>query len=132
MVRAQKIQLLAGLHALGNDLELEVVRAADDRECNRRVIGVGGEVLNERSVDFDGVDRKSLQVGKARLTRSEVVDGEANSQRTRAPTQAKFRDELNLFTSIPDLEFELPTLEAHHHPPELLPGNLPSVDHEHR
>ncbi len=49
------------------------------------------------------------------------------------PHRQKYaRGELNFLAPVPDLEPELPAFEAHHHAPELLPGNLPSVDHEHR
>jgi hypothetical protein len=40
-------------------------------------------------------------------------------------------DPLDLVAPIPDLKSELPPLKAHHHPPELLSGNLLSIDHEH-
>ena len=70
-VRAQKLELLTSFHTFRNDLKIEIVRHADDRECDRSVIGVGSEIADERSIDFDGVDRKSLQISQARKASSE-------------------------------------------------------------
>src|SRR5262245_20332606 len=75
-VRGEQLELLLRLHALGDDLELQAVREPDDRERDHRVFRVGGDVAHEGVVDLERVDRKALEVGKARVARAEVVDGD--------------------------------------------------------
>src|SRR5499427_3817055 len=46
-VRGEQLELLLGLDALGDHLELEAVRQADDRERDHRVLGIGRDVAHE-------------------------------------------------------------------------------------
>src|SRR5262245_53850810 len=60
-VRGEQFELLLGLDAFGDHLELEAVRQADDRERDHRVLRVGGDVAHERVVDLERVDREALE-----------------------------------------------------------------------
>src|SRR4030081_2844909 len=111
-MRAQELELPAGLHALGNNLELEGVRHADDRKGDCGVIRVGGEVANERSIDFDGVDRKPFQVGKAREAGSEVVDGKANSEQLQSLQDGNGLLRMRYQKALRQLEFEQRRIDA--------------------
>src|SRR3989475_4797180 len=69
-VCGEQLELLLCFHALGNDLELETVREADDRERDHRVFRVRGDVADEGVVDLERVDRETLQVREARIARA--------------------------------------------------------------
>src|SRR5258706_11572538 len=78
-VQAQKGELGFGLDALGDDVQPEVLRKVDDRAGQRRVVGVGRYVADERAVDLEGVDGEALEVAQARIAGAEVVHGQLDS-----------------------------------------------------
>jgi hypothetical protein len=59
---AQPVQLFFGLHAFGDDAQVQVVAQPDDRGTDRRVVGVVAQVLDEGPVDLQPVDRQALEV----------------------------------------------------------------------
>src|SRR5688572_30138821 len=74
--RGQELELLLGLHALRDHLQLQGVREGDDGGGDGGVVGVGGDVAYERLVDLQGVDGEPLQVAERRVPDPEVVDGD--------------------------------------------------------
>ena len=73
--RPQKLELVFGLHALLNDLELQVMGQADDGASNRRILAISGDVAYERSIYFQLVQREPLEVAETRIPGTEIVDG---------------------------------------------------------
>ena len=73
-VAAQQLEegeLLRGFHPFRNHLEPEAVRHGDDRGDDRRVVGIGADIPDERLVDLQLVDRKALEIAReARGNRS--------------------------------------------------------------
>jgi len=70
--------------ALGDDLELQVVRKVDDGEDDRRVPDVRGDVVDERPVDLQLVERKALQIRKARVPGAEIIYGDLHAETLQA------------------------------------------------
>src|SRR5882724_988871 len=60
-VALQKLHLLAGLHALGNDLQPQTVRKTDDALHDGGGFRARFEVLDEAAVDFQLVEREAVQ-----------------------------------------------------------------------
>src|SRR5437764_1075043 len=58
----QELQLLLGLHPLGDDFEVEAVGHGDDGADDGGVAAVGGDVADERLVELERVDGETLQV----------------------------------------------------------------------
>src|SRR5205823_1476867 len=61
------------LHALGEHVEAERTRQADDRGHDRVVLGVGAEPVDEGPVDLQQVDRQPLEARERRVAGAEVV-----------------------------------------------------------
>ena len=80
-VRAEERHLVHGFDTFGDDPEPKLVRHADDGEDDRGIICIGRDVADKRPVDLDHVDWKALEIGEARITGSEVVNGDARSGR---------------------------------------------------
>src|SRR5512134_3053182 len=72
-VLLQEGELLGAFHALGHDLELQAVRHSDNGLGDGGVLGIARQVLDEGPVDFEGVQRETLQVGQRRVAGAEVV-----------------------------------------------------------
>ena len=110
--RVHAVELLARFHALDRDAEVERARDRNDAGDERAVFGAGGEVVHERAVDFQFVDRQPAQVTEARIAGAEVVDHE---QRPGAAPQPLERGERGLVAlhQLPfgDLELERATRE---------------------
>ncbi len=77
----EKVELLLGLHPFRDHFQPEAVRHRDDRLRNRDVVRVLRDVLDERAVDLDAVEREPLDGREGRVTRAEVVDREADAHR---------------------------------------------------
>src|SRR3990167_224043 len=65
MIEIQEAGQLGGLHALGDDLQLEAARHADDGAHDGGIIRVADDVAHERLVDLELVHREPLEVGQA-------------------------------------------------------------------
>src|SRR5438552_634417 len=72
---------LLGFHTFRDHLQPQAVRHGDDRLGDRDVVRVLWNVLDERAVDLDAVEREPLDGREGRVTRAEVVDREANAHR---------------------------------------------------
>ena len=64
---------------------LEAVTHLDDRARDRRRVAVGRQVVDERAVDLDLVDRQFLQMAERRIAGAEIVDRDPQA---RAPSAA--------------------------------------------
>src|ERR1700722_3537885 len=78
---AQERKLVVGLHALGDDRQIEPARQSDDGAHDGRRLRVGHDARNERLVDLDLVERKSLEIGQRGVSRPKVVHRYPNTQR---------------------------------------------------
>ncbi len=65
--------------------ELERLAEPDDGASQRRAVGAVADLLDERLVDLEDVDREALQVAERRIAGAEVVDGEPHAQRLELP-----------------------------------------------
>src|SRR3989344_3455102 len=62
-------ELFAGFDALGDDLDVERVGHDDDGAHDARAIEVVGDVLHEAAIDFQEIDRETLEVTQRRIAR---------------------------------------------------------------
>src|SRR5438105_2026422 len=62
VVRPQELQLRLGLHALGDDPEIQAVAERDDRLGENAVLGAaaGDDVAHEGAVDLESADRQAV------------------------------------------------------------------------
>ncbi len=77
---AKPIELLFGLDALRHARHAQIIAELNDRAAKRSRALLIGDVRDERTVDFDFVERKALQVAQRREARAEVVDCEADAE----------------------------------------------------
>ena len=75
----QEGHLFAGLHAFGDNLLVETFGHGDHGGDNRGVVGLGGDVMHERLVDFQTINGKHFQIAQAGITRTEVIRSQAHS-----------------------------------------------------
>ncbi len=75
----EKGQLLGILHAVGNHGESKTVGHGNERSDDGGVVGIVGNVVEERSIDLEVVERKALQIADGRVTRTEVPDGDLHT-----------------------------------------------------
>jgi hypothetical protein len=68
-------------HALRDHRQAQGFAHRNDGVRQPRVFSLAEEVAYERAVNFDRIERESLQQGKRGLSSSEIVDGDPNSQR---------------------------------------------------
>src|SRR5438105_2955461 len=59
----QEFQLLGGLHALRDGLEMQALGHGDDGDDDGGVVGVAADAAHERLVDLERVNREALEVG---------------------------------------------------------------------
>ena len=79
MVREQERRLLGRFDAFGDDVAAQALAHADHRAHDGGVVRVCGDLVQERLVDFEHVDRKMAQVTETRVTGAEVVDRQAHA-----------------------------------------------------
>lgn len=70
----QELELLCGLHPLGNHLQPQIARQTDDRLHDHRVITIHHHVTYEGVVDLQRIDRQALQLGEAGEALAKVID----------------------------------------------------------
>src|SRR5581483_6032353 len=78
--RAQRVELLGGLDALGCRLQVEGLGDVDDGAPEARVLGAPGDALHEGLVDLQEVDRQPPQVAERGVTGAEVVERHAHAK----------------------------------------------------
>ena len=74
-----KIQLSGRLHTLGDHFEAERIGDRDHGLDDRSIGRAFGECFDKRLVDFQFIDREMLQVGEARIPRTEIIDREGKT-----------------------------------------------------
>src|SRR5258708_6862857 len=72
--------LLGGLNALGDHPQAEASRQGDGRIDDSHVVAAVAYAANERSVQFQRVHGKALEIVESRIAGAEVVDGETDAQ----------------------------------------------------
>src|SRR5882762_1674181 len=77
----QELQLGIGLDAFRQHRQTKSTSKAQDRADNGRGLIVGIDRLDERAVDLDLVERKRAQVRERRIAGTEIVHGDANTER---------------------------------------------------
>ena len=76
---AQALELALGLDALGDHAQAQAVAEIDDRAHDHLVVQVVLEVLHERLVDLEPLDRQPLDVGERGVAGAEIVDRQADA-----------------------------------------------------
>src|SRR3569623_836011 len=61
-VSADEIQLLAGFHPFGDDVQLQRLGHRDDGCDDGGVVGIGGDVADERAIDLESIDGETFQI----------------------------------------------------------------------
>lgn len=72
--------LLLSLDSLGNHFHAEVSGECGDG-ADDRIVVVGGEAHDKRSIDLEIVEWETMKVAERRATGSEVVDAQLHAQR---------------------------------------------------
>ena len=80
-VRTQKGQLLGGLYAFCNHSVLQTAAHIDHRANDSRFVCVSIDLVNKRLIYLQCVDWKLPQITQARVTRPEVINGQAHPHR---------------------------------------------------
>src|ERR1035438_7721671 len=70
----QECALLQRFDSLGNDVHVQAFAQMDHGSHNARVVRVGSKVSNERLIDFQRVNRKTLQIAQTGKTSTEVIE----------------------------------------------------------
>src|SRR6266403_3957401 len=69
----QELQLGGCLNALGDDLQIQVMTERDDGADDRGVVRVGADVVDERAVDLQRVQREAFQIVQRAVPGAEVI-----------------------------------------------------------
>ena len=78
--RAKDIKLLLRLDAFSRGLHSHALGNTDHSTHDVERAGVLGEVLDEAPVDLDPVEGEILQIAERRVTRTEVIQGNADAE----------------------------------------------------
>ncbi|MNY43724.1 hypothetical protein D3C86_1787030 [compost metagenome] len=102
----EKRQLLLGLDAFGDDIQIEAPAQADDRADQGGIVGVIAQATNERLIDFQHIDGEPAQIAQAGISGAEVIDGQPNPQHLQPVQRGHGRlDVLHQYT-FGDLQFQ--------------------------
>lgn len=77
---AQVAKLRGRFHALGHDLQAQIVGHGDHRRSDLHVVLAVRNVLDEAAVDLDDIDREFLQVAQRRVAGPEIIHGKRQAQ----------------------------------------------------
>src|SRR3984885_7414389 len=69
----QKVELFLGLHALGDYAMLQALSDVDQGAENHGIVGTGGNVVDEATVDFQSIQGEFSQIAKARIPHPKIV-----------------------------------------------------------
>ena len=73
--------LLFALDAFGDDGEVQLVPEADDHFGDAGAVSTVADVVDERAVDLQAVDRQAVKIRERGEAGAEVVDGNGDAQR---------------------------------------------------
>ena len=76
----QKISLNLGLHALGDEIELESLAKSDERFGNGGIGLVSRDIHDERAIDLDHIDIEILHMAERGVSGTEIVKRDAHAQ----------------------------------------------------
>ena len=79
----QRIKLLLFLDALRHDFHRQAMRHGDDRTRDCKVIAVMRKVFHKCAINFEDIDRQFFQVRERGIAGTEVVDGQAYTERAK-------------------------------------------------
>ena len=77
---AQPVELVHGLHAFGRRGDVEAAAEAGDRAHDRHAVGALRQILDERAVDLDLVERKAAEIAQAGIAGAEIVHRNADAE----------------------------------------------------
>src|SRR5882757_10842764 len=77
---AKHLDVLLGLHAFGDDLDLKAVGECDDRGGDGAAVFVDVAARDEGAVDLDAVDGEARDVAHVGESGAEVVDGKTDAE----------------------------------------------------
>ena len=78
---AHQLELLLGLDPLGRGLDAEACPEIGDRPDDHRAAAVALDVLDERAVDLDLVERERAQIAERGISGAEIVHRDAHAER---------------------------------------------------
>src|SRR5690348_257869 len=107
----QAVELLLQLDPFGDRLQLQRLAERDyrARECGFRI--APADVIDERLVDFENVDREALQIAERGVPGAEIVDRETNAERLERVQPLENGRALLHQHALGDLEHEVPRIE---------------------
>jgi hypothetical protein len=70
----KEVRLLPGLDALGDHLQPEAPGQGQDGPGDGNILRVAGQILDEATVDLQGIDGQALQVAERGIAGAEVID----------------------------------------------------------
>src|SRR6266567_4719496 len=79
---AKESELCFGLHSFGNYTQVQVSRHGYNGGDDCGIVLIGCHILDERTVDLDGVYREAFEVAKRGIPRTEVIDADADTHRS--------------------------------------------------
>ncbi|MDZ7684605.1 MAG: hypothetical protein U5O39_06035 [Gammaproteobacteria bacterium] len=77
----QHLELFIGFDTFGENLEAKIMPHRDDCTGNLPILVIGGDIFDERAIDFQCIERKALQVRQRRVPRAEIVNTDTESQK---------------------------------------------------
>ena len=75
----EKRALRLVLDTFGQRCQTEAARQRDDGTDDRCIIGIFIHITHERTIDFQFMRRKRLQISQRRIARAEIVDRNADA-----------------------------------------------------
>ena len=79
-LHAEKRKLISGLDALCDNVQLEGAAHPDNGPHDRGIDLTELQILDERLIDLDRIDGKSLKIGERAVPRAEIIDRQSSFQ----------------------------------------------------
>src|ERR1700677_1171742 len=70
----KKNKLLASFHSFPHDPHIQAPAHVDDGANHAGIVGIRGDIPDERAIDLQGVDWKPPHVTQTRITRSKIIE----------------------------------------------------------
>src|ERR1700737_574243 len=77
---AQPVELVHGFDAFRRGRDVEAAAKAGDRPHDRNAIGTIRQILHERAIDLDLVERKAPEIAEAGISGAEIIHGNADPE----------------------------------------------------
>ena len=72
-LECKEVPLCLKLHPLGDDRQVQTPGQDDDHFCNGGIVGVDQDFPDKTLVNFQLIQRQSLQVRERRITRAKII-----------------------------------------------------------